>query len=80
MHELGEPDDIDFTDSGQEKWIYKHTRATSKPQNFIPIVSLFSQGTDDIHKKVVLIFDQHGHMVNSATTESSGETRLGIAE
>lgn len=77
---LGEPDDKDFNSAGNEKWIYTYTHKTSKVQNFIPVVNWFTTGTDDLNKKVVFIFDKNGVVMNSATTESQGETKGGIAQ
>ena len=76
---LGDPNDVDVTSGGHEKWIYTYTRAKSKPQNFIPVVNLFSRGTNDKHKKIILVFDQKGDVTYATATESSGETHLGIA-
>lgn len=43
---LGDATTVSFTDSGNEIWTYKHTRATPQGRNFIPIVNLFSRGAD----------------------------------
>ena len=75
---FGEPDGIDFDSNGNEKWIYKHISSSVKAQNFIPIVSMFSSGTDDVKKMVVFVFDKQGQVLQSAATQSKGETNTGI--
>lgn len=77
---LGEPDDIDFNSVGNEKWTYKYTHRTSQVQNFIPIVNLFTYETDDVHKKVIFIFDKNGIVMNSAATEAQGKTKGRVVE
>jgi len=72
---LGEPDDIDFNSAGNEKWTYKYLHRTSKVQNFIPVVNLFASETDDLHKKIVFVFDKNGVVLNSAATEAKGKTK-----
>ena len=75
---FGDPDGIDFDSSGNEKCVYKLKYRESKVQKFIPIVSLFSRGTDDQKKKVVFIFAKDGSILHSTSTHSKGETSVGI--
>lgn len=77
---LGQPDNIDFDTNGNEKWMYEYTHRVSKVQNFIPVVSLFSQGTNDLHKKVILVFNAQGSVLHAASLQSHGETKAGLAE
>lgn len=77
---FGEPDDIDFDSNGNEKWTFNHQYISAKPQNFVPVVSLFTSGADELKKKVVLVFDKNGSVINSAVTEAAGEIRTGLTD
>lgn len=76
--QFGEPSDIDFDSTGRQKWTYSHTKSTSKVSNFIPIVSLFKSGSNDLTKKVVIIFDKEDKIADYMATQSKGETKIGI--
>lgn len=79
LNKFGDPNDVDFNSNGQEKWTYSYQHRTSKVQNFIPVVNWFTAGTDDLNKKIILVFDKRGVVINAAVTESRGETKGGIA-
>ncbi len=72
---FSDPSDIDFDNQGNEKWTYTHITQTSMVRNYIPVVNFFTKGTDDTHKKIVLIFDPKGTLIKSAVSESKGETK-----
>lgn len=75
---LGDPMIVDFDSKGHEKWFYKFTRSASKVENFIPIVNSFTQGTNDTHKTLVIIFNLDNTVLNFSLSESKGETKVGI--
>jgi outer membrane protein assembly factor BamE (lipoprotein component of BamABCDE complex) len=74
---LGEPTNVDFMDSGLEKWQYNHSRAVEKGINYVPVVNWFVRGTNDTKKTLVILFD--GDIVKNHTFSSSeGETMGGL--
>jgi len=75
---LGEPQSVDFTGTGDEKWLYKNIASTAKLTNFIPIVGALSSGTDDKTRTLVIIFDKQGIVSNYSYSISEGETVGGL--
>lgn len=74
---LGEPDDTDIMSDGKVKWIYTHIKRSAMARNFIPLVNWFSAGTDDVTKKLVLIF-KDGILQDLSSSTAKGETKSGI--
>jgi outer membrane protein assembly factor BamE (lipoprotein component of BamABCDE complex) len=77
-HAFGQPSDVDFDNNGNEKWVYEHVRSESKAINFVPIAGLFSQGTNDTKKKLVIIFNKDGSVKKHVFSASKGETNVGM--
>lgn len=75
---LGAADFTSFTDSGNEIWRYAHVKATAKPINFVPIVSVFASGSNEEKKEIVFFFDKNGVVQNYTMSETKGESRQGI--
>jgi hypothetical protein len=75
---LGGANDVDFDQLGQEKWTYIHIARQAKPHNFIPIVSTLAGGTDDLKKKLVLVFDDKGVLLKHTFSSHKAETKWGI--
>jgi len=75
---LGEPQSVDFTGTGDEKWLYKNVASTAKLTNFIPIVGALSSGTNDKTRTLVIIFDKQGIVSNYSYSISEGETVGGL--
>lgn len=75
---LGAADSTSFTDSGNEIWRYAHVKATAKPINFVPVVSIFKSGTNEEKKEIVFFFDKNGVVQNYTMSETKGESRQGI--
>jgi outer membrane protein assembly factor BamE (lipoprotein component of BamABCDE complex) len=75
---FGDPTETSFTDSGNEIWRYKYAHATSKPQNFIPLVNIFTSGQDVDKKELVVFFDDGGIVKNYSMQSSKEETKAGI--
>lgn len=73
---FGEPNDIDIMSNGQIKWVYTYIAHSAMVKSFIPVVNLFSSGTDDTTKKLVLIF-KDGILVDFASSTAKGETKTG---
>lgn len=72
---LGQPSDIDFDHSGNEKWTYQHVKSSSKAVNFVPIANWFAAGTNDTRRKLVMIFSKDGFLQKQAFSKSKGETK-----
>jgi len=75
---LGDPSTMDFTDSGNEIWKYKHVRTKARVENFIPVVDLLASGQDVTTKEVALFFDGDGLLKNYNMIEVEDEIRTGI--
>ncbi|WP_310618609.1 hypothetical protein [Flexibacterium corallicola] len=75
---FGQPQTLNFTDSGNEVWKYRHVRAKAKATNFIPVVDLLAGGQDLKTKELALFFDTNGVLVNYSMTESKSEIRTGL--
>ena len=72
---LGSPDQITQDGRGGVAFSYHYTRATAKPQNFIPIVGPFVGGTN-VQNQMVMVFIGPDDIVrnvisNSGATDSS---------
>jgi len=75
---LGQPQSVDFTGAGDEKWLYRNISSQAKLTNFIPIVGAISSGTDDKTRTLVIIFDKQGVVKNYSYSISEGETVGGL--
>lgn len=75
---LGQPDNIDFNHANNEKWTYEYKKSEAKGSNFIPVVNVFSSGSNDFKKTVVIVFNKQGIVQNHAYSESKGETKTGL--
>ncbi len=53
----GDPMETSFTDSGKEIWKYNFIKGQMKASSFIPVVSLFSSGSEGDKKELVVFFD-----------------------
>jgi outer membrane protein assembly factor BamE (lipoprotein component of BamABCDE complex) len=74
----GDPTHTSFTDAGNEIWTYTYTKGQVKAENFIPIVSLFSNGVDVDKKELVILFDSNGVVKNYSMQISKEEVKGGI--
>ena len=77
---LGNADNVSFTDSGNEIWTYRYSRATPHAQNFIPVVSLFSRGADVKTKEVVILFNKDGIVSKYTMRETENSVKSGLAQ
>jgi len=74
---FGEPQKVDFTESGLEKWEYQFIRKSHKAINFVPIAGAFVGGTNDTTKTLLVVFK--GDVVeNYALSTAQGETKAGL--
>ncbi len=72
---LGQPSKVSIDTNGNLVWTYEYVKSTLKPENFIPLVSLFKRGTNDYHKELFIIFNQKTHRIKDyAYTSSTSET------
>ena len=74
---VGEPSNIDFMESGLEKWEYKHARSVEKGINYVPVVNWFVKGTNDTKKTLIVLFDADV-VKNHSFSSSKGETMGGL--
>jgi len=77
---LGDPDKTDFDNNSLEKWTYIHVRKDVKAVNYIPVASLFVQGTNDTTKTLVVLFDDNGVVKNYINSDAKGETKGGFLQ
>ncbi|MEZ5691425.1 MAG: outer membrane protein assembly factor BamE [Rickettsiales bacterium] len=75
---FGSPSDVSFTDSGNEIWKYEYIDASSKPQNFIPIVGLINSGMEGKKYTLAVFFNKKGMVENYSYSASDYETNAGI--
>lgn len=75
---FGEPDNITFTDSGNQVWTYKYERATPHASNFIPFVGLFSSGANVSAKELVIMLDRNDVVTEYNMRETRREIKAGI--
>jgi len=76
---FGDPSKIDLNNDGTEKWTYQYTKSTVKPISFIPLVSWFRSGTDDLSRELVVLFDNKQLVKKHAFAAAKGETLVGLA-
>ncbi|WP_454727733.1 MULTISPECIES: outer membrane protein assembly factor BamE domain-containing protein [Cupriavidus] len=72
---LGGPDDVRFTDSGQEVWQYVQENTTVNGATFIPVVGIFAGGSKTDQKLLTILFDKKGVVVRSTYATNSKEYR-----
>lgn len=75
---FGDPLEIDFDAQGREKWTYAFLRADAKGVNYIPIINIFCNGTNDTIKRLTIIFDSQETLIKYAFNNSNHETKRGI--
>lgn len=75
---LGDPSVVDIDNFGNEKWTYTHSKSQVKPENFIPVFSLFVSGTNDKSKSLVILFDKNNVVKKHVYSEAKGETKTGL--
>ncbi len=73
----GQPKRISPTRTG-ENWIYVYSHASAKAINYVPVVNLFTGGSDVTTKTLVVSFDKNGVVLKSTLRETSEEVRRGI--
>lgn len=75
---VGDPQNTDFDQNGNEKWVYAFARSSQKAVNYIPVANWFVRGTNDTKKTLVVLFDDKGIVKNYIASESEGETKGGL--
>ncbi|MHA7846523.1 hypothetical protein [Serratia sp. D1N4] len=76
---LGTPDNVSFTDSKNEIWIYEYVEATVTGESYIPFYGLFHNGMKGTQKDLTITFN--GDVVEKYTiVESPLETKTGWAD
>ena len=74
---FGDPEDVDFNPDGTETWVYKFKRSEAQGINYVPVASLFYNGTNDTTKRLKIVYDCQNRVNKYAFSQSQGETRLG---
>ena len=69
---LGNPDTVDFSDTGLEKWIYVYTKHQTRGATFIPVVGMFAGGADVKTDTLTVQFDKDGVVMNVGGGQSTG--------
>lgn len=77
--QFGNATTTSFTDSGNEIWTYRHTRAVPHARNFIPFVGIVSSGADVVTKELVIMFDKEGVVSRYTMKETEEIVNSGIA-
>ena len=67
---FGKPTEVDFDQSGKEKWTYAHNEASMNPMNYIPVTSILI-GQDGKARRLVIVFDKN--IVYKAATSTNNE-------
>lgn len=75
---LGSPEEISRRSNGEVTYNYKYTRATAKPENFIPIVGLFVGGMDTQNQFFIVTFGPDGIVKDITSTYGATEINTGI--
>ena len=75
---FGDPSDADMLIDGTEQWVYSFTRSSAKGVNYIPYAKLMYSGTNDDIKKLKILFDKCGKVINYIHSTSKGETKGGL--
>lgn len=72
---LGGPDDVRYTDSGQEIWQYVQENTSVNGATFIPVVGIFAGGSKTDQKLLTIMFDKKGVVVRSTYATNTKEYR-----
>lgn len=75
---LGGADEVSFTDSGNEIWKYRHTIATAKAINLVPVANLFAAGQNETKKELMVLFNKSGIVTNHTYALTNSEVRTGV--
>lgn len=74
---FGDPEYASLSNDDEE-WGYSYNKVTSPVVNYIPVVSLFTGGTDSDRKALVILFNKKGVVKNYTITQTKNEVRSGI--
>jgi outer membrane protein assembly factor BamE (lipoprotein component of BamABCDE complex) len=75
---FGDPEDVSFTDSGNEIWHYSYAKAQAKAENFIPYYNIFKSGADVNKTTLVVLFDKQGVVTTYTIANSKEEVNRGL--
>jgi hypothetical protein len=75
---FGDPEEVNFQESGKEGWLYSYKRSAAKGVNYIPLANSFYNGTDDTTKNLRILFDLQGYVEKYSFSSSKGETQWGM--
>lgn len=79
IRQFGDPQDEDYDGvTKHRKLTYLHIDRSNLKRNYVPIFNFFSHGTEDIKKKIILVFDEREILVKALVSESCGEHKDGL--
>lgn len=79
ISEFGNTGSVSFTDSGDEVWTYKFSRAVPDFTNFIPFVRwFFNRGAIVTTKEIVVIFNQTGVVSKYTMDETKNKVEYNL--
>jgi hypothetical protein len=74
----GAPTSTSFANTQNEIWIYRWSRATSRPENFIPYVGLLVASNDVQKKELVILFNEQNIVVRHSMRETNETVRRNL--
>ena len=74
----GDPEDVDFTDSGLEQWRYILRHVKNDAKNFIPFYGMFASKLHINKKQLVVLFNDDGVVKNFTMSSSDSKMKSGI--
>jgi hypothetical protein len=74
----GSPDGTSFASAQSEIWVYRWSRFTSRPENFIPYVGLFVASNDVQKKELVILFNDQNVVIKHSMRETNETVRRNL--
>jgi outer membrane protein assembly factor BamE (lipoprotein component of BamABCDE complex) len=76
---FGDPLRVVNTTTHHEIWVYGFAHATPTATSYIPVVGIFSNGSNIDTKQLLIEFDEQGVAVDDRYSDKQSETRHGIS-
>ena len=71
----GAPTETSFANAQNEIWIYRWSRETARPENFVPYVGFLVASNDVQKKELVLLFNEQNIVVRHSMRETNETVR-----
>src|SRR5215471_1240607 len=75
----GSPNATSFANDQSDIWIYRWSRSTARPENFVPYVGAFVGGADVQRKELVILFNAQSVVVRHSMRDSTDTVRRNLA-